>query len=272
MNYNSGDSIRAFLEERGLGARKMWGQHFLVSPHARQALVAALDLKEGDAVWEIGPGLGAMTSLLLDAGAQVAAFEIDPGFSVLLREIFAGRPFRLIEGDVLKTWEGEAAADFLLGNLPYSIAGALVGDFIEKRRFFSRMAITVQKEVAARFTARPGGKDYSSLSALVQAAYAVKPLLRLKAAAFYPPPKVDSQALLLEKKAAPDIPPLYPNIVRALFSARRKTVANNLNSFGISAIILDECGVNPKERAENLGVAEFAALARAAEKYEKHSG
>ena len=277
-DYNSPSSIRAFLEERGLGVRKKWGQHFLVNPRSRALLAEALGIESGDEVWEIGPGLGAMTALLLERGARVTAFEIDPGFASLLEEFFGGGAFTLVRGDVMKTWKTRGGASpFLLGNLPYTIAAALMAAMIENGRIFRRMVITVQKEVALRMAAKPGSAAYSSISVLCASAYTVRPLLDLGAASFYPRPRVDSAALVFEARGG-ETPRLFFPLTRALFAARRKTAANNLENFlsrsailnresrrEFAAAVLERCGVKPKERAENLGVQEFAALALAVE-------
>jgi 16S rRNA (adenine1518-N6/adenine1519-N6)-dimethyltransferase len=273
-----------------MGIRKKWGQHFLINPRARLALAEALDIRPGDGVFEIGPGMGAMTSLLLEKGARVKAFEIDPGYGTILRELFsgnmpAGASFTLVSGDVLKTWEqNDDGSLYLLGNLPYAIAAVLVGNLIEKSRFFRRMVITVQKEVALRMTAKPGGRDYSSLSVLCASAYDIKPLMTLKAASFYPPPRVDSAALLLSRRDGEKNSALFATLVRALFASRRKTVANNLEHFlSVFAImgpgvrpgecaeaLLLESGIAPKKRAENLDYRAFNTLADALEKRKRY--
>jgi 16S rRNA (adenine1518-N6/adenine1519-N6)-dimethyltransferase len=273
-----------------MGIRKKWGQHFLVNPRARSTLAEALDIRAGDGVFEIGPGIGAMTSLLLEKGAGVRAFEIDPGFGAVLRELFSenlpeGASFTLVPGDVLKTWEqNDDGSPYLLGNLPYTIAAVLIGNLIEKGRFFRRMVITVQKEVALRMAAKPGGRDYSSLSVLCASAYDIKPLMTLKAASFYPPPRVDSAALLFTRRDGEKNSALFTTVVRALFASRRKTVANNLEHFlSVFAImnpgvrpgdyaeaLLLESGIAPKERAENLGYRAFNTLADALEKRKRY--
>ncbi|GHT68987.1 ribosomal RNA small subunit methyltransferase A [Spirochaetia bacterium] len=277
INYDSAAGLRALLEERGLGMRKKFGQNFLINPGVRKRLADALEIGEGDEVWEVGPGLGAMTKELLDRGARVRAFEIDPGFIGLLKEIFTGREgFTLVEGDVLKTWRQAAGslAPYLLGNLPYNIASVLLANFIEEGRFFRRMVVTVQKEVARRMAAKPGSGDYSSFSVLIGSAYKVSPLMVIGGASFYPAPRVDSQGIRLDLRT--DIgnprPTLFYPLVRQLFSSRRKTIKNNLQSFVSSRIInrapldillpvLEQCGIKPEERAENLTIEKFAELA-----------
>jgi 16S rRNA (adenine1518-N6/adenine1519-N6)-dimethyltransferase len=274
-NYNSAADLRAFLEQNGLGMRKKFGQNFLLNPGVRQALVRALEAQAGENVWEVGPGLGAMTSLLLEKGLRVRAFEIDAGFARALRELFAGNAaFTLVEGDVLKTWPGEPAAPYLLGNLPYNIAAALLSGFIEQGRFFNRIVVTVQREVARRMAAAPGSADYSSFSVLCASAYRVKPLMVIKGASFYPKPNVDSQAVLLEPRedAARIRPACFYPLVRQLFSSRRKTIKNNLVAFfasqesGAMAVhALEKSGLDGGKRAENLSLEDFEALAQAIE-------
>jgi 16S rRNA (adenine1518-N6/adenine1519-N6)-dimethyltransferase len=259
LNYDSPLALRALLDSRGLGMRKKFGQNFLINPAVRKKLTGALELGPGDKVWEVGPGLGAMTRELLDQGALVTAFEIDPGFADFLREEFGGRAnFSLVRGDVLKTWKDEAPVPFLMGNLPYNIAAALLGDLTEGGRFFRRLVVTVQKEVGRRMAARPGEADYSSFTVLVSGVYRVRPLMNIGGSSFYPRPRVDSVGLRLDLReeflpppadgdAAPPaveqgageapavprspFPPLFYPLVRRLFSSRRKTVKNTLCAF-----------------------------------------
>jgi len=278
INYNSAVALRAFLDQENLGMQKKFGQNFLINPETRKSLVQALNTQNGDEVWEIGPGLGAMTALLLETGLKVKAFEIDLGFIRILKNIFSGnKNFTLIEGDVMKTWRNQQAAPFLFGNLPYNVAAALLADFIENDRIFSRMVVTVQKEVALRMAATEGKPDYSSFSVLCASAYKVKPLMTIRPASFYPQPNVDSMAVLLEKKAAQKYPAVFYPLVRALFASRRKTIKNNLltflsSRFGDSlqnksavqqlvASVLQNNALNGTERAESLGLETFLSLA-----------
>jgi 16S rRNA (adenine1518-N6/adenine1519-N6)-dimethyltransferase len=259
----------------------MYGQNFLVNGNARKMLLDALGTGPGDAVWEIGPGLGSMTQGLLEREAQVTAFEIDKGFAVVLNEFFGGCPgFNLIEGDVLKTWPQTAAAgDYLLGNLPYTIGAALLADFIEQKRYFKRMVVTVQKEVAQRMAAKPGSKDYSSFSVLCASAYRVTPLAVLKGASFYPEPRVDSRGVRLDLLPGSVYPDCFFPLVRSLFASRRKTVKNNLKTFiaqrsaqtglsirGTAEESLALAEIKGEDRAERFGVEELCALASAVEK------
>jgi 16S rRNA (adenine1518-N6/adenine1519-N6)-dimethyltransferase len=265
----------------------MYGQNFLINGSARKKLLDALGAGRGDAVWEIGPGVGAMTAGLLERGALVTAFEIDKGFCAILKEFFGGCPgFKLAEGDAFKTWpESRAAGDYLFGNLPYNTGAALLADFIERKKYFKRMVVTVQKEVARRMAAKPGSKDYSSFSLLCASSYRVTLLSVLKGASFYPKPRVDSQGAsldLIPGRGADFYPPCFFPLVRRLFSSRRKTVRNSLKAFiaesaaraaaaGISAQEITEealsaAGIKGEERPERFGVEEMGALAGAVEK------
>ena len=278
LNYNSASALRAFLDQEGLGMQKKFGQNFLINPETRKSLVQALDAQNGDEVWEIGPGLGAMTALLLEKELKVKAFEIDAGFIRVLKNIFSeDKNFTLVEGDVMKTWQAQSGAPFLFGNLPYNVAAALLADLIENDRIFSRMVVTVQKEVAQRMAASAGTPDYSSFSVLCASAYKVKPLMTIRPSSFYPQPNVDSMAVVLEKKDVQKYPAVFYPMVRALFASRRKTIKNNLLTFLTSrfgeslqnksavqelcASVLQSNSLNGGERAESLGQEVFLSLA-----------
>lgn len=283
LDYDSPGSLRRFMDQRGLGMQKKFGQNFLVNPDARRRLADALQASRDGTVWEVGPGLGAMTTELLDRGLRVHAFEIDRGFAQVLREKFGTDPrFTLVEGDVLKTWPAAGQSgrpECFFGNLPYNIAATLIADFIEAGFFFSRAVVTVQKEVAQRMVARPGAEGYSSFSVLCASAYDVVPTMTLKGGSFYPIPNVDSQAVRMDLRTdrdPADYPRLFRPLVRALFASRRKTVRNNLLSFAASrwkgspetlddlvSTVLEQSGIKKEERAERLSVDEFAAIARA---------
>lgn len=274
-DYNAPSALAAVLDEHGFGMQKKFGQNFLINAHIRQELISALGLSAGDAVWEVGPGLGSMTSLLLESGADLTVFEIDRGFVQLLTSYFGSyHSFHLIEGDVLKTWKAEYqrhAPKAFFGNLPYNIAAKLIAATIEAECFFDCMVITVQKEVGLRMTAVPGSADYSSFSVLCQWAYDVEPIRDIAPAAFWPKPNVESRALRFTKKQSPQPvrdARLFLSLVRGLFSARRKTVKNNLSAFlaakgkkTLSAeSLLKVAEIDPAARAESLTIYDFIRL------------
>ena len=255
--------------------QKKFGQNFLINARARSRLIDALDINENSKVWEVGPGLGSMTSEILERGADLTVFEIDRGFAGLIAQFFKGfsakDKFRIVEGDVLKTWKKQLEAtvlpDRFFGNLPYNIAATIIADTIENNIRFEKCVFTVQKEVAMRMAAKPGTEDYSSFSVLCQWAYDVKPLMDLTGGNFWPKPNVDSRAVLMTKKAdfpGCQNPQLFVKMQRALFSSRRKTIRNNLTGFlknnDQALDFLNKAGIDIMKRAEVLTIPELLKL------------
>ena len=294
-DYNSPTELKAFLEARGMAMRKKFGQNFLVNPRLREKLIDTLGAAPGDAVWEVGPGLGAMTALLLERGCKVTAFEIDRGFAAVLRELFGDDPrFTLIEGDALKTWRGMAASlqgegahlgegrmPLLFGNLPYNIAATLIADFTAGGLVFPRAVATVQSEVAERICARPASRAYSAFSVVCRRFYDSSVKFDMAAGSFWPRPNVASSAVLMQKKERPapcKDNALFFAVVRALFSSRRKTAKNTLSAWiaarlkgdgareqsaELAKLALKQAGIAEAERPENLPPEAFCALADA---------
>jgi 16S rRNA (adenine1518-N6/adenine1519-N6)-dimethyltransferase len=234
--YDSPGQIKAFLESQGLNTLKRWGQNFLINKGARDKIQRALELAPEEGVWEIGPGLGAMTFGLLSAGHGVKAFEIDPAYADILENWYGptGR-FDLVRGDVIKTWKEQVPPTGLppiLGNLPYNAASAIIADLIESELDLSPMVVTVQKEMAERMLAKKNTKAYSSFSLLCQSAFRISSLGDLRAGSFFPPPRVDSTILKLEPiaRAGDYGVKTFSKLVRGLFTSRRKTIRNNLAS------------------------------------------
>ena len=275
-DYNSSSELKNLLDSKGFSMQKKFGQNFLINEAARKKLIDALDIDEKSKVWEVGPGLGAMTSEILNRGAEITCFEIDHGFAKLVSEFFdeeakSGK-FHLVEGDVLKTWkkhldETDSLPDRFFGNLPYNIAATIIADTIENDIRFEKCVFTVQKEVAQRMCAKPGSEDYSSFSVLCQWAYDVKALMDLGGANFWPKPNVDSRSVLFTKKE--DFPrckdaKLFVKMQRALFSSRRKNVRNNLTAFlsngDLCAQALEKSGIDAQKRAEVLTLEETLRL------------
>jgi 16S rRNA (adenine1518-N6/adenine1519-N6)-dimethyltransferase len=279
VNPDSPAEIRALLAERGLALKKRWGQNFLINRGARERLVALLDPIPGDTVWEIGPGLGSMTGLLLPRSAQVIAFEVDRGMCRYLTEIFGSRQsFALMPGDFLDTWKGalpvHGRPQRLLGNLPYRSASMMIADIIEGGLRPVSMVFTVQRELADRMESRPGKKSYSSFSVLCQTCFNVTGRGDLQPGSFYPVPDVVSS--IVEMRPRDDAPEgsalrFLSILVRGLFSSRRKTIRNNLGSAWLAPVVsreaglaaLEKEGIDAGARAEELPPAAFVRLARA---------
>ncbi len=277
FNPDSPAEIRAALEQMGIGLKKRWGQNFLVNRGARERLVGLLDPQPGESVWEIGPGLGSMTGLLLARGVALTAFEVDRGLCRHLRRAYAGEErFRLIEGDFLETWEQEAAGrgapDRVLGNLPYRSASLMIAALAEGGLRPVRLVFTVQRELADRMTAAPRSKDYSSFSAFCQACFGIEGRGELRPGSFYPAPEVISSIVELQPLAGgPDARTVaeLSALLRGLFAARRKTLRNNLQAGWPQderrqavAAALESEGIELSSRAEELAPCAFVRVAR----------
>ena len=273
-DYNSAKNLKEILDQNGFSMQKKFGQNFLINPDARKKLIDCLDISENTKVWEIGPGLGAMTSEILERGADLTVFEIDRGFISLISEFFKPyaekNKFRIIEGDVLKNWKKEVEKgkpDRLFGNLPYNIAATIIADTIENNIRFDKCLFTVQKEVAQRMCAKAGSEDYSSFSVLCNWAYDIKPVLDLHGNNFWPKPNVDSRAVIMTPKEnfpCCKEPEHFCKLQRALFSSRRKNVRNNLTGFiknnDKALEYLKKAQIDPTLRAEVLSIEQILHL------------
>lgn len=274
-DYNSSIALKNFMEEHGFSMQKKFGQNFLLNENARVKIVDALELEKDMSVWEVGPGLGAMTNEILKREVNLTVFEIDKGFSSLLplffEEYIKSDKLKIVEGDVLKTWKKNISQTELpnrfFGNLPYNIAATLIADTIENNVRFEKCVFTVQKEVAKRMNALPGSDDYSSFSVICSWAYDITNILDLRSMNFWPKPNVDSRVVLFTKKKnfpQCENPNLFCQMQRALFSSRRKTVKNNLTAFLASSqkadFALDEAKINPQLRAEVLALEQMLLL------------
>jgi len=269
MNPDSPAEIRALLEERGLALKKRWGQNFLVNRGARERLVSILGPGRRDTVWEIGPGLGAMTAALAAAAGRVLAFEVDRGLCRYLEESLAGLSnVTLVPGDFLQTWrearESYGPPHLVLGNLPYRSASLMIGDMIEAGLRPARMVITVQRELADRMSSLPGVKSYSSFSVLCQACFRVTGRGDLQPGSFYPAPDVVSS--IVEMTPLPDAPAAgelaaLSGIARTLFASRRKTIRNNARDPALQEALRRE-GVDPGLRAEQVPPSVYVRIAR----------
>lgn len=271
-------SPQTVLQRLGLKPKKSLGQNFLLHPHQARRIVDALDLSPGDVVLEIGPGLGALTTLLADAARRVTALELDPTLAAFLQEeVFPGQAgVRIVNEDALTfdlTGLSREAGQPLkvAGNLPYHITSPLLFKLMEAKAAVRLAVLMVQAEVGDRLLALPGGKDYGILSVLAQYHFRLRRLFTLGPANFYPPPQVKSVVLRLEPvrpdPAARD-ESIFSRVVKTAFAKRRKTLKNTLaagaSDFGLRPqdllVILQEMGVDPGCRAETLSVGQFVEI------------
>ncbi|MCR5760806.1 MAG: 16S rRNA (adenine(1518)-N(6)/adenine(1519)-N(6))-dimethyltransferase RsmA [Sphaerochaetaceae bacterium] len=276
FDYTSISGITELLKENGLYMTKKFGQNFLISDSALDKIRDFAQCREGLNVWEVGPGLGALTSKMLKSGARVTAFEIDRGFCKILKEkAFANcSTFTLVEGDALKNWhrvyEEEGTPDVICANLPYNVGSVFIADLIENRCLPPLMVYTLQTEVVKRICAKKGDEDYSGFSVLTSIDYENKEVLKLSNRCFWPVPNVGSSVVRMVKRETSqvdeEISKAFIKTTRLLFSQRRKTVKNNLKNAAETKQIeeaLKAADIKENERAENLDVSQIAALTKA---------
>ena len=270
LNYTSVKEVSSVLTEEGLAMTKKFGQNFLIDQNARAAVAAAVGAEPGMHCWEIGPGMGSITAMVLSEGAFVKAFEIDNGFCRLLsgRAFADEERFSLISGDALKTIPLEKEVpDIIYGNLPYNVGSVIIARLIESSILPPRMVYTLQKEVVERMCAQPGSDEWSSFSVLCQIDYIPRLAFVIKKGCFYPEPKVESAVVVMERREKSLVPSeirdVFLSMNRALFAQRRKTVRNNLKALNLRDIdsVLSASGLAGSERAETLPVSTLVKLA-----------
>ena len=265
----------------GLSLSKRLGQNFLISEQAVNQIVASASLSSQDTVLEIGPGIGTLTQGLAETGARVVAVELDAKLVEVLATTLAGYDnIRVVHGDILKTdisREIQAKKYKVVANLPYYITTPIIMTLLERRLPIELLVTMVQKEVAQRMTASPGGKDYGALSVAVQYYTDPELLFDVPPNAFIPAPAVDSSVVRCTVREKPPVDIVderqFFRIVKGAFSQRRKTLANALKTTGLSsghiAAMLEQAQINPMRRGETLSLAEFAAIANAWNSIEK---
>ncbi len=262
--------LREVIARYGLGARKALGQHFLLDLNLCHRIARAAEPLAGVNAIEIGPGPGGLTRALLATDVrQVVAVERDPRCVAALQDLVAAASGRLIvvEGDALtvdpETLVPEPRA--VIANLPYNVATPLLLGWLRRIGAYRGLTLMFQSEVADRLAARPRTKAYGRLSVMAQWRAEVRPLFTLPARAFTPPPKVESTVVQLLPRAAPEPAewPAMERVTAAAFGQRRKMLRQSLKSLGDPEPLLAAAGLPPTARAEEIGVAGFAALARA---------
>jgi 16S rRNA (adenine1518-N6/adenine1519-N6)-dimethyltransferase len=267
--------LREVIAKHGLGALKALGQNFLLDLNLTGRIARAAGPLEGHEVVEVGPGPGGLTRALLAEGAKrVVAIERDRRCLPALEEIATAYPGRLtiVEGDALETDMASLVSGpaRIVANLPYNIATPLLVGWLQTEPWppwYASLTLMFQKEVAERIVAPPGGKAYGRLAVLAQWRARPRLLFDVNRSAFTPPPAVTSTVVELIPRAeplAPADPRALERVVAAAFGQRRKMLRSSLKSLGVDpAPLIEAAGVDPTQRAEELGVAEFCALARA---------
>ena len=246
-------------------ARKRFGQNFLHDAAIVDRIVGLIRPKAGDAMVEIGPGLGAMTGPLIEQLGQLHAVELDRDLIPRLRDRF-GEHLNIHEADALR-FDFASLADELgplrvVGNLPYNISTPLLFHLLASSERIVDMHFMLQKEVVDRLCAEPGTGEYGRLTVCVAARAEARRLMKVGPGAFNPPPKVDSAIVRLVPRPPPfEIKDLtrFDALVAAAFAQRRKTLNNTLKGV-VNAEQFAAAGIDPGLRAERLSPADFARL------------
>jgi len=272
---------KEIIAKYGFSFKKSLGQNFLIDQNILNNIVAAAELDETKGALEIGPGIGALTQRLAKAAGKVTAVEIDNRLIPILKDVLEGEEHTtVIHGDVLKLdlkklFE-EQFADVtgvsVVANLPYYVTTPILMKLLEEKLPLEHIVVMIQKEVAERMAAKPGGKEYGSLSVAVQYYCVPKVVCMVPHTVFIPQPNVDSAVikLSLRDKPAVDVPDEdhFFKVVQASFAQRRKTLANNLTAFvgkerreALTEMLLSN-NIDPIRRGETLSLEEFARISR----------
>jgi 16S rRNA (adenine1518-N6/adenine1519-N6)-dimethyltransferase len=251
-------------------AKKSLGQNFLKDPHYLRKIADAAQVGPEDCVLEIGPGLGHLTRVLANRAKKVLAIEIDDRLIPHLQNEFSSVPnFELLHADALEYDYGSLDGRWkVVANLPYYISTPIIQKLIAHRSKFTSLTLMLQKEVAERIAAPPGGKEYGFLSVLVQ--YHAIPRIEfyVPAEAFTPQPEVDSVVITLTMRDRPAVAvrneDFFIRVIKAAFSQRRKTLRNALKQLDRGPekmdAVMKETGIDLGRRAETLTVEEYGRL------------
>jgi len=250
-------------------ARKRFGQNFLHDQKVIDRIIASIAPRPGDLLLEIGPGQAALTEPLIASGAELHVLEIDRDLVAQLEKKFAHTDnITIHSGDALQVDFSEITGNRpfrLIGNLPYNISTPLIFHLLRWHSLVIDMHFMLQKEVVKRMASDPGSKTYGRLSVMTQFRCTVTPLFDVQPESFTPAPRVSSSIVRLQPLQSPPFEVgsdrNLEKVVTAAFSQRRKTLRNSLGKL-FSAAQIVATGIDPGQRAEQLSLSQFAALAR----------
>lgn len=265
----------ALIQQQGFRFKKRFGQNFLIDGRVLERIIAGAAITKDDTVLEIGPGIGTLTQALCEAAGEVIAVEIDRELIPILQKTLAAyQNVRVVNEDILKLDLSALSEKPLkvVANLPYYITTPIIMGLFESGAPLASITVMVQKEVADRMQAAPGGKDYGALSLAVQYYAEAKIIANVPPNCFIPRPNVGSAVICLTKHANPPVQTEDAawmfQLIRAAFAQRRKTLMNALKNdaalgLGREAIAqaLTALSLSEDIRGERLSLAQFAALA-----------
>ncbi len=268
--------LLSLLKRNRFQPKKRLGQTFLFKQSIAKEIVSFSDIKSHDLVIEIGAGLGVLTHLLAESAAKVIALEYDTALVSILQKIITHKNVEIIRADALnfdyrKVFTQNKSKLKIIGNLPYYMTSPLIFKLLKITPFIDSITVMIQKEVADRVAAQPGGKDYGTISIFSQIYCDISKELTVSSECFYPLPKVDSEVVRFTIRERPVVEvkdkQFFEKLVRASFSQRRKTLLNSLKgaSFfnrGKQKILesLKNSGIDPQRRPETLTINEFNTL------------
>lgn len=266
--------LRAFLEGLGISPKKALSQNFLIDGNIIRKIVAEAGGNPGDVVLEIGPGPGSLTEALLEAGASVIAVEKDVKLAEALHrfqtddsrlQVFCDDIMQFPVEEVLAKTLPQGRKGKLVANLPYNITTPIIAQFIPMRNQLDALVVMVQEEVARRFTAKPGTKDYSSFTLFLNFYSSPRYAFTVSNRCFFPEPSVQSAVVVLDLKEPPHVSDVdaFFMMTRTAFEHRRKMLRGSLKSlYDPAAVTQALAAINkPAEtRPEELSLEEFIAL------------
>ncbi|MFC1621116.1 16S rRNA (adenine(1518)-N(6)/adenine(1519)-N(6))-dimethyltransferase RsmA [Candidatus Omnitrophota bacterium] len=261
--------VKNILHDHNIRPSKRLGQNFLIDQNIQKKIIALAHIEKEDTVLEVGPGLGALTSGLCKAASKVIAIEKDKRLHEILLQSSSFENLELIQGDALKHDFSKHSKIKVLGNLPYYISSPILVYLLKNRSVIDSIFITVQREFAERLVAKPGTRDYGSISCFTQFYAEPEILFKIKKTAFYPMPKVDSCFLKIcvrnQGLYLTDEEKLF-KMIRSSFEKRRKTILNSLaasGDFGSKQELLErlsKAGISSNRRPETISLDEFVKL------------
>ena len=274
---SSHSATMELVKKHGFKYTKSLGQNFLIDDNIVDKIVAGSGIGPGDKIIEVGPGIGTLTREMASRAQNLMAVEIDKNLIPILEDTLGDYDnVKIVNEDIIKA-DIRGLIDENLGggpvklvaNLPYYITTPIIMRFLEENINVTDIVVMVQKEVAERMNAQPGGKDFGALSVAVQYYCDTEIVAKVPRHLFVPQPNVDSIVIALrvrpERKYKVDDEDLYFKVVKAAFGQRRKTLLNSISSMGNLSKdqvkeALEEAGIDPKRRGETLSLDEFAIL------------
>ena len=272
------EETKFLMKKYNISANKDLGQNFLIDDNVIENIVEAAEINEKDFVIEIGPGLGTLTSRLVEKAGKVIAIELDKKMLQILNDRFAlYNNFSLINEDVLKVnlndlIQQENTQNYtvkIVANLPYYITTPIVMKLLEEKLNIESITVMIQKEVADRLTETPGGKNTGAITYCVYYYAEAQEVLTVPNTSFVPEPKVNSEVIKLNIRKEPPVvlkdEKMFFKVVKASFMQRRKTLLNGLTNAGIASKeklkeILQELNLSENVRGESLSIEQFAEI------------